>query len=100
MADLSGRGGTRIFIPYITQATLADMIGTTRSLVSFFMNRFRELGFINYSGRIQVHQSLHQVLPLEQLPLQNERSWQSRSNSTPAPPRTHRPNRIATRRVA
>ncbi len=42
----------------ISQETLADMIGTTRSRVSFFMNRFRKLGFIEYNGEIRVHNSL------------------------------------------
>jgi len=47
------------------------MIGTTRSRVSFFMNRFRKLGFIDYDGRIQVHKSLLNVVLLDQLPEQN-----------------------------
>jgi CRP/FNR family cyclic AMP-dependent transcriptional regulator len=47
----------RKFIPPITQETLAEMIGTTRSRVSFFMNRFRNLGLIDYKDRIQVHRS-------------------------------------------
>ena len=42
----------------ISQETLADMIGTTRSRVSFFMNKFRKLGFISYNGKIHVHKSL------------------------------------------
>jgi CRP/FNR family transcriptional regulator, cyclic AMP receptor protein len=42
----------------VSQATLAEMVGTTRSRVSFFMNRFRELGFIDYNGTLQVHPSL------------------------------------------
>jgi CRP/FNR family transcriptional regulator, cyclic AMP receptor protein len=42
----------------ISQETLAEMIGTTRSRVSFFMNKFRKLGFISYNGRIEVHRSL------------------------------------------
>ena len=44
--------------PSITQETLAEMIGTTRSRVSFFMNKFRKLGLISYNGKIEVHQSL------------------------------------------
>jgi hypothetical protein len=44
------------------------MIGTTRSRVSFFMNRFRKLGFIHYDGRIQVHKSLLNVVLLDQVP--------------------------------
>ena len=48
-------------IPKISQETLAEMIGTTRSRVSFFMNRFRQMGFIDYNGGIQVHNSLLNV---------------------------------------
>jgi CRP/FNR family cyclic AMP-dependent transcriptional regulator len=45
-------------IAKISQETLAEMIGTTRSRVSFFMNKFRKLGFISYNGSIEVHSSL------------------------------------------
>jgi CRP/FNR family transcriptional regulator, cyclic AMP receptor protein len=45
-------------VPKISQEMLAEMIGTTRSRVSFFMNRFRKLGFIEYNGEIRVHNSL------------------------------------------
>ena len=61
-------------IPPITHEVLAEMIGTTRSRVSFFMNRFRKLGFIDYNGyngRIQVHKSLLSVVLLDQLPEHN-----------------------------
>jgi CRP/FNR family cyclic AMP-dependent transcriptional regulator len=46
----------------ISQETLADMIGTTRSRVSFFMNKFRKLGLIDYNGCIEVHSSLLNVI--------------------------------------
>jgi CRP-like cAMP-binding protein len=49
-------------VPPITQETLAEMIGTTRSRVSFFMNRFRKLGLIEYNGRIRVHKALLNVV--------------------------------------
>jgi CRP/FNR family cyclic AMP-dependent transcriptional regulator len=49
-------------VPKISQETLAEMIGTTRSRVSFFMNRFRKLGFIHYNGGLQVHRSLLNVV--------------------------------------
>ena len=49
-------------IPKVSQETLAEMIGTTRSRVSFFMNRFRRLGFIEYDGQIRVHKSLLNVV--------------------------------------
>ncbi|MGB8028529.1 MAG: Crp/Fnr family transcriptional regulator [Terracidiphilus sp.] len=71
MAEFGKPGEPETFIPSITQETLADMIGTTRSRVSFFMNRFRELGFISYNGRIQVHKSLLNVVLLDQLPDHN-----------------------------
>jgi len=58
-------------LPKITQETLAEMIGTTRSRVSFFMNRFRKLGFIEYNGRIRVHKSLLNIVLHDQLPEQN-----------------------------
>jgi CRP/FNR family cyclic AMP-dependent transcriptional regulator len=60
MAEFGKSGEPETLIPPITQETLAEMIGTTRSRVSFFMNRFRKLGFIEYNGRIQVHKSLAQ----------------------------------------
>jgi CRP-like cAMP-binding protein len=68
MAEFGKPGERETFIPPITQETLAEMIGTTRSRVSFFMNRFRKLGFISYNGRIQVHKSLLNVVLLDQLP--------------------------------
>jgi CRP-like cAMP-binding protein len=71
MAEFNKPGEPETFIPPITQETLADMIGTTRSRVSFFMNRFRKLGFISYNGRIQVHKSLLNVVLLDQLPDHN-----------------------------
>jgi CRP/FNR family transcriptional regulator, cyclic AMP receptor protein len=49
-------------IPKISQETLAEMLGTTRSRINKFMNKFRDLGFINYDGRITVHRSLLTVV--------------------------------------
>ena len=68
MAEFGKPGEPDTYIPPITQETLAEMIGTTRSRVSFFMNRFRKLGFIHYDGRIQVHKSLLNVVLLDQVP--------------------------------
>jgi CRP/FNR family cyclic AMP-dependent transcriptional regulator len=62
MAEFGEPGEPEPFIPPITQETLAEMIGTTRSRVSFFMNRFRKLGLIEYNGRIRVHKSLINVI--------------------------------------
>ena len=71
MAEFGKPGERETSIPPITQEALAEMIGTTRSRVSFFMNRFRKLGFIDYNGRIQVHKSLLNVILLDQLPEHN-----------------------------
>ncbi len=71
MAEFGEPGEPEQFFPQISQETLADMIGTTRSRVSFFMNRFRRLGFISYDGRVQVPKSLLDVVLLDQLPDQN-----------------------------
>jgi CRP-like cAMP-binding protein len=52
----------RTEIPKISQETLAEMVGTTRSRVSSFMNKFRKLGFIDYNGELEVHRSLLNVV--------------------------------------
>jgi CRP/FNR family cyclic AMP-dependent transcriptional regulator len=62
LAEFGKPGEPESLIPPITQETLAEMIGTTRSRVSFFMNRFRKLRFIEYNGRIRVHKSLLNVV--------------------------------------
>jgi CRP-like cAMP-binding protein len=62
MASFGKPGEPVSLIPAITQEELAEMIGTTRSRVSFFMNRFRKLGYIDYNGRIHVHKSLLNVV--------------------------------------
>jgi CRP/FNR family cyclic AMP-dependent transcriptional regulator len=62
LANFGKEGGVETLVPDISQETLAAMIGTTRSRVSFFMNRFRRLGFIEYDDRIRVHKSLLQVI--------------------------------------
>ena len=71
MAEFGQQGEPEPLIPKISQETLAEMIGTTRSRVSFFMNRFRKLGFIEYNGRIRVHKSLLNVVLHDQLPEDN-----------------------------
>jgi len=58
LANYGKEGGPPIVPVILSQETLADMIGTTRSRVSFFMNKFRKLGLIDYKGQIDVHQSL------------------------------------------
>jgi len=67
MAEFGKPGEPETLIPTITQEMLAEMIGTTRSRVSFFMNRFRKLGFIDYNGRIRVHKSLLNVVLHDQV---------------------------------
>jgi len=64
LAHFGKEGVPDIVIPKVSQETLAEMIGTTRSRVSFFMNRFRELGFVDYNGgsELQVHSSLLNVV--------------------------------------
>jgi CRP-like cAMP-binding protein len=71
MAESGEPGEPETLIPPITQETLAEMIGTTRSRVSFFMNRFRKLGYIDYNGRIRVNRSLLTVVLHDQLPEEN-----------------------------
>jgi len=71
LAEFGKPGEPDHLIPPITQETLAEMVGTTRSRVSFFMNRFRKLGFIEYNGRIRVHKSLLNVVLLDQFTERN-----------------------------
>jgi CRP/FNR family transcriptional regulator, cyclic AMP receptor protein len=62
LAHFGKDGVPETVIPKISQESLAEMIGTTRSRVSFFMNRFRKLGFIHYNGGLEVHSSLLSVI--------------------------------------
>jgi CRP/FNR family cyclic AMP-dependent transcriptional regulator len=62
LANFGKEGTPELVIPQMSQETLAEIIGTTRSRVSFFMNRFRKLGFIHYNGGLQVHRSLLNVV--------------------------------------
>jgi CRP/FNR family cyclic AMP-dependent transcriptional regulator len=63
LAHFGKEGVPETVIPKISQETLAEMIGTTRSRVSFFMNRFRKMGFVDYNGSgLQVHSSLLNVV--------------------------------------
>ena len=62
LAHFGKEGKPEVAIPKISQETLAEMVGTTRSRVSFFMNRFRKLGFIRYNGKLEVHSSLLNVV--------------------------------------
>ena len=62
LANFGKEGRPEPIITQVSQETLAEMIGTTRSRVSFFMNKFRKLGFISYNGTIEVHSSLLSVV--------------------------------------
>ena len=62
LANFGKEGRPEAIITKVTQETLAEMIGTTRSRVSFFMNKFRKLGFIKYNGKLEVHSSLLSVV--------------------------------------
>ncbi|MGB6132915.1 MAG: Crp/Fnr family transcriptional regulator [Acidobacteriaceae bacterium] len=71
MAQFGKPGHPESLIPRVTHETLAEMVGTTRSRVSFFMNRFRRLGFIDYNGGIHVYKSLLNVVLLDPPPERN-----------------------------
>jgi CRP/FNR family transcriptional regulator, cyclic AMP receptor protein len=62
LARFDKEGVPETVVPKISQETLAEMVGTTRSRVNFFMNRFRKLGFIHYNGGLQVHSSLRNIV--------------------------------------
>ena len=62
LANFGKEGRPEPIIAKISQETLAEMIGTTRSRVSHFMNKFRKSGFINYNGHLEVHSSLLSVV--------------------------------------
>jgi len=66
LANFGKEGKPEPIIAKLSQETLAEMIGTTRSRVSFFMNKFRRLGFIDYNGTIEVHSSLLSVILQDQ----------------------------------
>jgi CRP-like cAMP-binding protein len=62
LANFGKEGTPQTVIPKMSQETLAEIVGTTRSRVSFFMNRFRKLGFIHYNGGLTIHSSLLNVV--------------------------------------
>jgi CRP-like cAMP-binding protein len=73
MGEFGEPGEPEPLIPPITQTTLAEMVGTTRSRVSFFMNRFRKFGLIEYNGRIRIHKSLLNVVLHDRFPDDNSK---------------------------
>jgi CRP/FNR family cyclic AMP-dependent transcriptional regulator len=62
LANFGKAGEPQLVIPKMSQETLAEIVGTTRQRVNFFMNRFRKLGFIRYNGGLEVHSSLLNVV--------------------------------------
>ena len=72
LANFGKEGKPEPIIAKISQETLAEMIGTTRSRVSFFMNKFRKLGFITYNGKIEVHSSLLSVVLSDHAPVRDK----------------------------
>jgi CRP/FNR family transcriptional regulator, cyclic AMP receptor protein len=66
LANFGKEGRPEPIVGTFSQETLAEMIGTTRSRVSFFMNKFRKLGFIEYNGKLEVHNSLLNVILYDQ----------------------------------
>ena len=84
LAHFGKEGVPETVIPKISQETLAEMVGTTRSRASFFMNRFRKLGFIHYNGGLQVHSSLLMLFSMTSFRNPNlilgRRLWRCRRN--------------------
>lgn len=74
LANFGKEGMPEPIIRKISQETLAEIVGTTRSRISFFMNKFRRLGFIKYNGRIEVHSSLLNVVLADHLPVRKAKS--------------------------
>lgn len=77
LANFGKEGNPTPIRPTISQETLAEMIGTTRSRVSFFLNKFRKLGFISYNGKIEVHSSLLDAVLREKPQLQRKEKTDS-----------------------
>ena len=78
LANFGKEGRPEAIIAKVSQETLAEMIGTTRSRVSFFMNKFRKLGFISYNGRVEVHSSLLGVVLHDQPQLNRNKTGAAR----------------------
>jgi CRP-like cAMP-binding protein len=72
LANFGKEGGPTPIVAKISQETLAEMIGTTRARVSFFMNKFRRLGFIEYNGKLEVHNSLLNVVLRDKLEIETK----------------------------
>lgn len=66
-------GSPQRIVPRLSQEVLAEIVGTTRGRVSFFMNKFRKLGFINYNGKLEIHSSLLSVVLHDQPQVKNKK---------------------------
>jgi len=88
LANFGREGEPRPILADINQETLADMIGATRSRVSFFLNKFRRLGFIDYNGHLTVHRSLLSVVlhddPRAALSSQGDNASRARNDTNSA----------------
>ncbi len=96
MAQYGKPDAPETLIPPVTQEALAEMIGSTRSRISFFMNRFRKLGYIEYkgyNGRIRIHTSLLNVVLRDELPEENT-SRPKLLDTPPSKSRTSRRSKI------
>jgi CRP/FNR family transcriptional regulator, cyclic AMP receptor protein len=105
MAHFGTEGVSEMSVPRLSQETLAAMVGTTRSRVSFFMNRFRKLGFINYDvgDNLRVHSSLLNVLlhdddGITVTPGDNNQTAHARRSSEPPPEPGEAPDKDRARR--
>jgi CRP-like cAMP-binding protein len=82
LANFGKEGRPEPIITKVSQELLAEMIGTTRSRVSFFMNKFRKLGFISYNGKIEVHSSLLSVVLNDHAPIKKKTNGSRTKSST------------------
>ena len=72
LANFEKEGAPQPMAAQVSQETLAEVVGTTRSRVSFFMNKFRKLGFISYNGKIEVHNSLLNAVLYDKLEIKRD----------------------------
>jgi Crp-like helix-turn-helix domain len=77
LANFGKEGKPEPIVGKFSQETLAEMIGTTRARVSFFMNKFRKLGFIEYNGKLEVHTSLLNMVLHDNPKIEKTNSWQT-----------------------
>jgi len=93
LANFGKEGKPEPIITKVSQETLAEMIGTTRARVSFFMNKFRRLGFISYNGKLEVHSSLLSVVLYDQPHIKGTEKQMQRAETAPKR-KAHRRNAL------